>query len=66
MKNFEDQLIDVRKKYKKRYYKDHFVKIKVVSINNPSNALDDLIETNSENNYDANPKDSLKDSDTKN
>ena len=66
MKKLEDQLIDVRKKYKERYYKDHFVKIKDIPINNPSNALDDLIETNSENNYDVNPKGSLKDSETKN
>ena len=66
MKKVENQLIDVRKKYKERYYKDHFVKIKDISINNSSNALDDLIETSSENNNDINPKDSLKDSETKN
>ena len=28
MKKLENQLIDVRKKYKERYYKDHFIKIK--------------------------------------
>ena len=50
MKKLENQLIDVRKKYKERYYKDHFVKIKDIPINNPSNALDDLTEINSENN----------------
>ena len=66
MKKLENQLIVVRKKYKERYYKSHFVKIKHISINNPSNALDDLIETNSENNNVVNPKDSLKDSETKN
>ena len=52
MKKLENQLIDVRKKYKERYYKDHFVKIKDIPINNPSNALDDLTEINSENNND--------------
>ena len=66
MKKLENQLTDVRKKYEERYYKDHFVKIKDISINNPSNALDDLIETNSENNNDVNPKDSSKDSERKN
>ena len=66
MKKLENQLIDVRKKYKERYYKDHFVKIKDIPINNPSNAVDDLIETNSENYYDVNPKGSLKDLETKN
>ena len=66
MKKLENQLIDVRKKYKERYYKDHFVKIKDMSINSPSNTLDDLIEINSENNNNLNPKDSLKDSETKN
>ena len=66
MKKLENQLIDLKKKYKERYYKDHFVKIKDISINNSSNALDDLTETNSENNNDINPKDSLKDSETKN
>ena len=66
IKKLENQLIDVRKKYKEHYYKDHFVKIKDISINNSSNALDDLIETNSENNNDVNPKDSLKDSEKKN
>ena len=60
MKKLENQLIDVRKKYKERYYKDHFVKIKDMSINSPSNTLDDLIEINSENNNNLNPKDSLK------
>ena len=39
MKKLENQLIDVKKKYKGHYYKDHFVKIKGISINNPSNAL---------------------------
>ena len=63
MKKLENQLIDVRKNTN---YKDHFVKIKDISINNSSNALDDLIETNSENNNDVNPKVSLKDSETKN
>ena len=62
----ENQLIDVRKKWKERYCKDHFVKIKDISINNASNTLDDLIEINSENNNNVNPKDSLKDSETKN
>ena len=66
MKKLQNQLIDVRKKYKERYYKDHFVKIKDISINNPSNALDDLTDINSEKNNDVNPKDSLKDSETKN
>ena len=66
MKKLENQLIDVRKKYKERYYKDHFVKIKDVSFNNPSNALDDLIEINSESNNDVNPKVSSADSETKN
>ena len=66
MKKLENQLIDVRKKYKERYYKDHFVKIKDISINSPSNTLDNLIEINSENNNNVNPKDSLKDSETKN
>ena len=66
MKKLENQLIDLRKKYKERYYKDHFVKIKDISINNSSNALDDLTEINSENNNDINPKDSLKHSETKN
>ena len=64
MKKLENQLIDVRKKYKERHYKDHFVKIKDISINSPSNTLDNLIEINSENNN-VNPKDSLKDSETK-
>ena len=40
MKKLENQLIDVRKKYKERYYKDHFVKIKHMSINSPSKAKD--------------------------
>ena len=31
-----------------------------MSINSPSNTLDDLIEINSENNNNVNPKDSLK------
>ena len=31
MKKFENQLIDVRKEYKERYYKDHFVKIKDIN-----------------------------------
>ena len=66
MKKLENHLIDIRKKYKERYYKDHFVKIKYILINNPSNAMDNLIEINSENNNNANPKDSLKDSETKN
>ena len=66
IKKLENQLINVRKKYKERYYKDHFVNIKDISINNSSNALDDLIETNSENNNGVNPKDSLKDSESKN
>ena len=66
MKKLENQLIDVRKKYKERYYKDHFVKIKDISINSPSNTLDNLTEINSENNNNVNPKDSLKDSETKN
>ena len=66
MKKLQNQLIDVRKKYKERYYKDHFVKIKDISINNPSNALDDLTDINSGKNNDVNPKDSLKDSETKN
>ena len=64
IKKLENQLIDVRKKYKEHYYKDHFAKIKDISFNNPSNTLDDLIEINSENN-DVNPKVSLKRSDTK-
>ena len=34
---------------KKRYCKDHFVKIKDISINSSSNTLDDLIEISSEN-----------------
>ena len=46
--------------------KDHFIKIKDISINNPSNPLDDLIEINSENNNDVNPKDPSRDSETKN
>ena len=46
MKKLENQLIDVRKTYKGRYYKDHFVKIKDISFNYPSNALDDLIDIN--------------------
>ena len=66
MKKLENQPIDVRTKYKERFYKDHFVKIKDISINSPSNTLDDLIEINSENNNKLNPKDSLKDSETKN
>ena len=66
IKKLENQLIDVRKKCKERYCKDHFVKIKDISINNASNTLDDLIEVNSENNNNVNPKDSLKDSETKN
>ena len=31
MKELENQLIDVRKKDKERYYKDHFVKIKDIN-----------------------------------
>ena len=65
MTKLENQSIDVRKKYKERYYKDHFLKIKDISINSPSNTLDDLLEINSENNNNVNPKDSLKDSETK-
>ena len=48
MKKHENKLIDVRKKYKERYCKDHFVEIKDISINSTSNTLDDLIEINSE------------------
>ena len=58
LKKLENKLISVRKKYKERYYKDHFVKIKDISINNPCNALDDLIEIISENDNDVNPKES--------
>ena len=65
MTKLENQSIDVRKKYKERYYKDHFLKIEDISINTPSNTLDDLLEINSENNNNVNPKDSLKDSETK-
>ena len=61
MKKLENQLFNVRKKYKEHYYKDHFVKIKDISINNPSNAPENFIETNSENKNNVNPKDSLKD-----
>ena len=57
--NKKNQPIDVRTKYKEHFYKDHFVKIKDIPI-------DDLIEINSENNNKLNPKDSLKDSETKN
>ena len=66
MKKLENHRINVRKKYKEHHYKDHFVKIKYILINNSSNAIDDLIEINSENNNNVNPKDSLKDSETKN
>ena len=66
MKKLENKLIDVIEKYKERHCKDHFVEIKDISINSPSNTLDDLIEINSENNNNLNPKDSLKDSETKN
>ena len=65
MNKLENPLIDLRKKYKERYHKDHFVKIKDISINNTSNALDDLIEINPENNNNVNPKDLLKDLKTK-
>ena len=41
MKKLENQLIDLRKKYKERYCKDYFVQIKDMSINNTSNAPDD-------------------------
>ena len=33
MKKLENQLIYVRKKYKERYYKDHFVKIEDITFN---------------------------------
>ena len=48
MKKLENKLIDVIEKYKERHCKDHFVEIKDISINSPSNTLDDLIEINSE------------------
>ena len=66
MKTLEIKQVDVRKKYKERYYKDYLVKIKDISINHLSNALDDLTEINSEYKNEVNPKDSLKDSETKN
>ena len=65
MKTLEIQQVDVRKKYKERYYKDYLVKIKDISINHLSNALDDLTEINSKYKNEVNPKDSLKDSETK-
>ena len=55
-----------KKPHKNYHYKDHYVKIKDTSVNNPSNALDNLIKISSENNNDLNPKDSLTDSERKN